>query len=314
MLTKGRIAATVFAVLAVLTLLATGLTAAPGLSWKRDILGLKYSGSLPNVGWVDLLRGVVHPEVFQWTPGGIENLEERLVRVTARETGVTPCPVLWESAIGNFWGRTSDESLLRLLITEQVLEGIYEDGDVAIRPGDVVVDAGSHLGTFTRFALHRGARLVVAFEPEPVNIACFKRNFEQEIRDGRVVLIEAAVWETVGELRFQAPKGMNSGTGAVRTDADDGSFITIPATTLDATVARLKLDAVDYIKMDIEGSERFALRGARETLTRFAPRMALCVYHKPDDPEVLPQTAQSINAGYKVHRRGNQAFFTIDNR
>ena len=63
-----------------------------------------------------------------------------------------------------------------------------------MREGDVVIDVGADLGTFTRIALQRGARLVIAVEPDPVNAACFLRAFAKEIADGRVRLVEAAAW------------------------------------------------------------------------------------------------------------------------
>jgi FkbM family methyltransferase len=51
-----------------------------------------------------------------------------------------------------------------------------------VESGDVVIDVGGHLGTFTRFALDHGARQVVGLEPEPRNVACFRRTFDREIR------------------------------------------------------------------------------------------------------------------------------------
>ena len=57
---------------------------------------------------------------------------------------------------------------------------------------------------------------------------------------------------------------------------------------LDAIVARFGLPRVDFIKMDIEGSEKQALAGAAQTLKRFKPRMALAAYHKPEDPAAIP--------------------------
>ena len=71
---------------------------------------------------------------------------------------------------------------------------------MVIRLGDIVLDVGSHLGTFTRRALQVGAAQVIAFEIDPGSIACFSKTFEEEIAAGRVRLVPAAAWEDVGRL------------------------------------------------------------------------------------------------------------------
>jgi len=64
-------------------------------------------------------------------------------------------------------------------------------------------------------------------------------------------------------------------------------------------VQELGLSKVDFIKMDIEGSERRALLGARQTIQRYHPRMAICVYHLPDDPVVIPLLIESFGQAYR---------------
>lgn len=69
-------------------------------------------------------------------------------------------------------------------------------------------------------------------------------------------------------------------------------------TTIDKLVSELKLERVDFIKMDIEGAEQKAIFGARETLARYRPRMAICVYHLPDDPVTIPKLVQQAVPAY----------------
>ena len=61
-------------------------------------------------------------------------------------------------------------------------------------------------------------------------------------------------------------------------------------------VEELKLDRVDFIKFDIEGAEHQALRGARETLRRLRPRLAMSAYHLPDDARTLPAEVRENRA------------------
>jgi hypothetical protein len=74
----------------------------------------------------------------------------------------------------------------------------------------------------------------------------------------------------------------------------------LPLTTIDKLVAELKLERVDYIKMDIEGAEQRALQGARETLAKYRPRLSLSAYHVPSDPEKLPLLVRQGWTGYQM--------------
>jgi hypothetical protein len=65
-------------------------------------------------------------------------------------------------------------------------------------------------------------------------------------------------------------------------------------------VRELKLSRVDFIKMDIEGAERQALRGGKATLERFRPRLEISVNHLPDDPQVVPALIQGFVPSYQA--------------
>ena len=285
-----------------LLLLLGGWTAStPGFQWRTHLVTLKLRGLLPGAGWADLLLRT--------------NPQERLRRewevaatfVKEKSRGEEPCPVLWETPMDDFWGRESDQLTLGIVIEEQYVRKIYENGPVAIRTGDVVFDVGSHLGAFTRFALQRGAGLVVAFDPEPTNLTCYKRTFQQELAEGRIILVEAAVWEASGTLDFTT--GQHSGAGSVHPSEGNPSAQIVSATTIDETVARLNLDRLDFIKMDIEGSERHALRGGRQSLARFSPRMAICIYHRPDDREAVPHEVRAARSAYEMTTTRDVAYF-----
>jgi FkbM family methyltransferase len=118
---------------------------------------------------------------------------------------------------------------------------------------------------------------------------CLRRTFEREIAAGRVVLVEKGVWETEGTLTFRT-QSTNTAAGRVILNASSrqpGDTM-IPVTTIDQIVQDNGLSRVDQIKMDIEGSERYALAGAKNTLVRYRPRLSIAAYHLPDDTEKLP--------------------------
>ena len=79
---------------------------------------------------------------------------------------------------------------------------------------------------------------------------------------------------------------------------------TISVFPLDDLVTELDLDQVDFIKMDIEGAEPRALRGAAATLKKFRPRLAVCTYHGDQDPVLVPEIIQAAEPSYEVQGRG----------
>ena len=148
---------------------------------------------------------------------------------------------------------------------------------------------------------------MIGVEPDPVNAACFERTFAAEIAAGRVRLVQAAAWNSPGSLQFEV--GTASQTGHVA-GASSARAVTVRAVTLDDVAAELKLPRVDFIKMDIEGAERHALAGARSVLAVHKPRLAICIYHAPDDPQVVPQVVRDANSGYQMFTRQRfQAYF-----
>ena len=260
-------------------------------------LQLKSRGDVPQVSWAEALRRV-GPE---WAH------RERFDVAYAAGSGAAPCPVQWQTPLGRFWGTEKDGRELDLLTLEQAVGDIYEQGPVSVHDSDVVIDVGAHLGMFTRIALRHGARLVVAVEPDPVNTVCFARTFAAEIEAGRVRLVTAAAWHSPGSLTFEV--GSSTQTGHVA-DAQAGRGVTVRAVTLDGIVEELNVHRVDFIKMDIEGAERHALAGARRILSTDKPRLAICIYHAPDDPQVVPSVVLGTNPSYESFTRQKfQAYF-----
>jgi FkbM family methyltransferase len=250
------------------------------IRWRLNIFREKVSGRLDCISWLELWR-LLPKSSLRWPPE----------RFAVAQSGGETRP--YRTPLGRIVGPSSEQAALGGTVLE-VLSGAYDYGPTSVRGGDVVIDLGTHLGTFTQFALRRGARHVVCVEANPVNADCLRQTFADQIRDGRVTIVQSPVWSDHRTVRFEG----QSLTGHI---ADSGQEMT--TTTIDSIVETLGLDKVDFIKADIEGAERHALVGANGTLARLRPRLAFCVYHYPDDPEVIQQIVEKH--GYRFHFEGS---------
>ncbi len=199
---------------------------------------------------------------------------------------------------GKWWIPAGDDFVLPFNLAEEARE-IYGVGEYAVRQGDVALDCGANVGVWTRTALDHGARMIVAFEPAPENIESYRRNFRSEIAAGQVVLVPKGVWDKEDVLLLRRDPN-NSAADSFVMLKDGSKGVQAPLTTIDRVVAELRLDRVDYIKMDIEGAEVRALGGARDTIAKFHPRMSIAAEHLPTDEVLIPQEVKKVRPDYSV--------------
>lgn len=204
-----------------------------------------------------------------------------------------------------FWAPSEEhDDGARVLISYLVAEHDFAanaNADSHVRAGDIVLDCGAHVGVFTRKALELGAAKVIAIDPGPMQGESLRRNFAQEIAEGRVTIVTAGVWSAPGSMTMHLGSH-NSGMGSLVMEHEGVEEIEVPVKTIDAIVAELALPRVDFIKMDIEGAEREALKGAAGTLARFRPRLMIDGYHRPDDMQVLPELLHQAHEDYRGRR------------
>ena len=244
-------------------------------------------------GWI-LGRSECSPaETFSIVARGGQEEFAPKISLLATEAGLD----LWNTPEGSIWTVHGD-SFLPFLLSEQRYD-IYEPVGHEVRQGDIVLDCGANIGVFTRKALSRGAALVVAIEPAPQTLNALRRNFDAEIRAGRVIVYPKGVWDHDAEMELTVNED-NAGANSVVVEWKGAApKVRVPLTTIDKIVAELKLPHVDFIKMDIEGAEKAAITGGRDTIRRFRPRMSLSVEHLPDDFTAIPALVKSIEPSYK---------------
>jgi FkbM family methyltransferase len=182
---------------------------------------------------------------------------------------------LYETPHGRIWmPQKDDEWSLAVVLAEQEFAMYGDAGGLGVHRGDVVIDAGAHVGLFTRTALEAGASKVVTFEVTPKANLCLRRNLAKEIADGRVVVMEYGVWHEDAVLPLVVVEGCSVCNSVTH---QNPTTVNVPLTTIDNAVRALKLERVDFIKLDIENAEVNALRGAKLTLTRYRPRLAVAL-------------------------------------
>jgi FkbM family methyltransferase len=195
-----------------------------------------------------------------------------------------------------------------------MLEGTYglrnDLVDVTVEAGDVVLDVGSWIGDFAAYASIKGA-FTYAFEPSD---ATFDYLSQTAKLNKNIYPVKKGLGAIKSTETFSSNMN-NSMSDAIISSPGIGEKkekdYTIDITTIDAFVKENNLTHVDFIKADIEGYERYMLEGARETLKKFAPKLAICTYHLPDDPEVLEKIIREANPDYNVVQKRKKLYASV---
>jgi FkbM family methyltransferase len=167
----------------------------------------------------------------------------------------------------------------------------YLDRDgirIAPTAGDCALDVGACFGdTALFFARDVGeSGTVHTFDPMPKHCDIIRENFEMNPSiAARITLHPFGLSDVNNEI------------AAVRGGIDPGARISddLPTRTLDS----LGIPRVDYIKMDVEGSELAALRGGEQAIRRCKPKLAISIYHRPEDFFTIPLWINALGCGYR---------------
>lgn len=181
----------------------------------------------------------------------------------------------------------------------QSTEQYFEEGIIRPIENEVFIDGGCYDGmTIRRFVKWcRGEyESIYSFEPD-------KRNYKLAVKRMKddplhnVTIINKGLWNDDTELYFD--ESGTQGSGIV--DSNDGTVI--QTTSIDNV---LNGNRATFIKLDVEGAEYEALTGAENTIRKYHPRMAISIYHKPEDVFVLPELILSFSEDYRFYIRHYQ--------
>lgn len=132
---------------------------------------------------------------------------------------------------------------------------------------------------------------IYAFEPDTESAKrCRDEAAKVAVHDYEV--IEKGLYSEDTELHFVS---MGNGCSGI---AEEGECV-VKVCAIDHEIK----EAVTFIKMDIEGAELEALKGAANTIKKYRPKLAICVYHKPEDIIDIPKYILELNPEYKLYMR-----------
>jgi FkbM family methyltransferase len=193
-------------------------------------------------------------------------------------------------------------------------EGLYglvnDSVNVTVEPGDIVIDAGSWIGDFAAYASVSGASAVYAFEPTEQNFEILQKTAEL---NKNIIPVHKGLSNVSIKTRLYINTSGNSAanTLCIKGNETPESSETVETVRLDDFVRENNIQRVDFIKADIEGFERHMLAGAQETLRTFAPKLALCTYHLPDDPQVMAELILKANPKYNIVQKRCKLFASV---
>ena len=168
------------------------------------------------------------------------------------------------------------------------------------RDGEIFVDAGCFNGKTSVNAskwANGMLKKVYAFEPDKnsmesceVSLKSIGCEFE---------LFNYATWNKREQVCFDIHENAGYGSKVV-----DNGGVWVEANSIDNVIDGRP---VTYIKLDVEGSELKTLQGAISTINRWRPKLAISIYHKPEDIIEIPRFLETLELGYKYYIRQYQS-------
>lgn len=167
---------------------------------------------------------------------------------------------------------------------------VWEALSSRLSDGEVMLDVGAHIGYFTLKSSVRvgNSGRVIAFEPNPRTSETLRANVSAS-HATNVTIIPVACTDSETTLKFYADLTQGNSGASSLSHANAGKEsheFTVRGRPIDDVLRELGIQRVDVMKVDVEGAELYVLRGAKETLQRFHPRIII---------EVVPRQLAEMN-------------------
>lgn len=167
---------------------------------------------------------------------------------------------------------------------------------VTLPKGGVVIEGGVCIGDTTARFAHAVGPTGRVFGFDPLGDRYARDNLDKlTADDAPVEVFQAALWNEKAELVFD-----DDGSATKTTDGATGGE-KVQAVSIDGFVAERGLERVDFIKLDVEGAEPRVLEGARDTLLRHRPVLAISIYHGVTQYYDIPRFLMGLLPDYEYH-------------
>jgi FkbM family methyltransferase len=234
-----------------------------------------------------LLRYLNKPE-YLFQP---QTIARKLLSSRRRGQSATRVPLPWGISMEVDPRETIGRSLCNHGLFEiAVVEALFR----LIDPGDLVLDVGANIGFMSAAAAASRAASVIAFEPHPVLFERLARNFaewttQRADMQGRLRALQVAISDAAGEATLHIPDAFsgNQGIASLVDCAPTAGMTTVAVrcVTIDQVIAE-EGRPVGLMKIDVEGHEMAALRGAAAALQQRRIRDIIFEDHRGIDSDV----------------------------
>ncbi len=182
-----------------------------------------------------------------------------------------------------------------------------------LKEGDVFIDAGANVGSYTLVAAKMVGKTgkVFSFEPAENIFNRLKENIELNGHEN-IIAEQKALFDKNSELEFYPAAKSNLGMSSIyHHDAENGRVEKVEAVSLDDYFENHGTERLDLVKIDIEGAELYALKGMQKSIGKYKPKILVELKE-----ETLDRPGQSVNdiidflneAGYQkfiIDEQGN---------
>ncbi|PHQ58169.1 MAG: hypothetical protein COA30_00935 [Sulfurimonas sp.] len=167
------------------------------------------------------------------------------------------------------------------------------------------IDCGAYIGDTIEELLKQSSKVnsTISFEPDNKNIKILTKTLsilKEKFHKTDFIVYPTGVYSKNDILKF-SNNGIDSSASL-----DKASTLSVPVVSLDTAILNSN---PNFIKMDIEGAEKEALLGATETIKKYKPNLAICLYHKPEDLWELPLLINEIEPSYDMYIRVHEDLY-----
>lgn len=211
----------------------------------------------------------------------------------------------YERIYGLFFDNVSRETILatinnylfhRLFRYESPKDAYFPE-EWRFGENEIFIDGGLYIGDTTQEFIRRvngKYSRIVGFDIDEKNLAVARETLKSS---SRVEIVPKGLWNC--SARMNAELGIMAGSNVKENARDQVELVSLDAFFADVPVK----DYPTFIKLDVEGSEKEALLGAEKIIREAAPKLAVCVYHKPEDIYAVPELIRKLNPKYKFFMR-----------